>query len=240
MNLYKLCILMDSERNYLLIVKFGRCVAVEKIADLHRIQKLHEGKIKINVDGEELTFDFKQLVVKIVDISVYPKILEIVKQVGKFDSDEFFNKFYRCVKKYDMDRYNGQTLCIVRISSESVKTTKLVTMSKELYECISYFKKYNLLIKMSINDIDDEDCDDEDIDYSFTLSDLDIEQLDRKYFEPYNDIYPIVADRSSIIRYILYTIVEFINIKLGLNYENKNYVEAFAIFRSSEKLSSGF
>lgn len=217
--------LIKEHRNFVYIGKlnFGECAA---LTDLNK-----NAKIGFMLNGKPCIFNVHELIIKIINIVDYPKVGGLLKIVGDYDVEDFRQKLFRCVKKYDMDKYKEQVIVIMNIVGKNYRVNKLVTMGIKLHEIIEYFKSYDIVVELSINDIDDDD-DDEEI--SFKLSNVQFEILDSSYFDVYNQVYHFVNDnQNSTIKYMLTNIINFINKKLGTYYDNSFYVEAFEAFKES-------
>lgn len=212
-------------RNFVYVgeLDFIKCAA---LIDLNK-----NAKIGFMLNGKPCIFNVHELIIKIINIADYPKVGGLLKIVGDYDVLDFRQKFFGCIKKYDMDKYKEQVIIIMNIVGKNYHVNKLVTMNVKLYEIIKYFKYYDIVVKLSINDVDDDD-DDEEI--SFKLSNVQFEILDSSYFDVYNQVYHFVNDnQNSTIKYILTNIINFINKKLGTYYDNSFYVEAFEAFKES-------
>jgi len=215
----------DKKHDFAFVDKltFEECTL---LVDLNR-----NAKIAFILNGKPCIFSVHELIIKTVNIDEYPMINGLINNVGEYDVEDFKKKLFDCVKKYDMDKYNEQVIVIMNIEGKNFKINKLVTMGIRLHEMITYFKHYNIIVELSINDVDSDD-DDEEI--SFKIADVNFEVLDSSYFDAYNQIYHFVNDnQNSTIKYMLTNIINFINKKLGSYYDNSFYVEAFEAFKES-------
>lgn len=204
-------------------LNFDECAL---LTDLNR-----NAKISFILNEIPCIFNIHELIIKIINITNYPKIEGLIKNIGNYDIVDFRKKLFNCVKKYDIDKYKEQIIVIMNIEGKNFYVNKLVTMGVKLYEMITYFKKYDITVELSINDVD---SDDDDAEILFKLSDVQFEVLDLSYFDVYNQVYHFVNDnQNSTIKYMLTNIINFINKKLGSYYDNSFYVEAFDAFKES-------
>ena len=226
MSNFTICVkYLSKEHKFAFIseLNFKECAS---LTDLNR-----NAKIGFMLNGKPCIFNVHELIIKIINISDYPMIGGLLENVGEYDAADFRQKLFSCVKKYDMDKYKEQIIVIMNINGKNYHVNKLVTMGIKLYDMITYFKSYDIVVKLSINDVDSDD-DDEEI--MFKLSDVHFEVLDSSYFDVYNQVYHFVNDnQNSTIKYMLTNIINFINKKLGTYYDNSFYVEAFDAFKES-------